>query len=480
MPAIITNGFRKYNADNFINSLKATSASPAGLGNKMYLMIGKADSWATSAGTYGGPEIGQYADGTYSDTIIPTPTDTTVAPFIHHNDMIAAKLINSSDVSHVVKRTNWTSGTVYHEYDHSRDDLIDRTFFVMNANYNVYKCIDNNGGLASTVEPSGQGNAITGPGLDGYRWKFMYEVQQADVLKYVTTDWIPIKYLPTDDDTKQWDVQQAAIDGELEHIAVSNGGTGYITGDGVAQATGNTTTAINLAQSETAVNDTFIGSSVYIKSGLGNGQLRLITDYVNSGTDRLLTVTPAWDANKTPDATSNYEVRPTVTVTATDQGSGGTAGTVRCGTVTAGIVKSIVADGGTLYRGATATLTTTGGVGQGSGCVLTPRIGPKGGHGSNAIKELGGAYVMINVRLEGTEDGKFDVGDDFRKVVLIANPIDASTGLVATGTAYDGVGTGSADNELKEDTGDIIYVEYRAPITRASDQTEDVKLVVEF
>ena len=87
---------------------------------------------------------------------------------------------------------------------------------------------------------------------------------------------------------------------------------------------------------------------------------------------------------------------------------------------------------------------------------------------------------MINVRLEGTEDGKFDVGDDFRKVVLIANPIDASTGLVATGTAYDGVGTGSADNELKEDTGDIIYVEYRAPIMRASDQTEDVKLVVEF
>jgi len=480
MPAIITNGFRKYNADNFINSLKATSASPAGLGNKMYLMIGKADSWATSAGTYGGPEIGQYADGTYSDTVIPTPTDTTVAPFIHHNDMIAAKLINSSDVSHVVKRTNWTSGTVYHEYDHSRDDLIDRTFFVMNANYNVYKCIDNNGGLASTVEPTGQGNDITGPGLDGYRWKFMYEVQQADVLKYVTTDWIPIKYLPTDDDTKQWDVQQAAIDGELEHIAVSNGGTGYITGDGAAQATGNTTTTINLAQTETAVNDTFIGSSVYIKSGLGNGQLRLITDYVNSGTDRLLTVTPAWDANKTPDTTSNYEVRPTVTVTATDQGSGGTAGTVRCSTVTAGVVKSIVATGGTLYRAATATLTTTGGVGQGSGCVLTPRISPKGGHGSNAIKELGGAYVMINVRLEGTEAGKFDVGDDFRKVVLIANPIDTSTGLVATGTAYDGVGTGSADNELKEDTGDIIYVEYRAPIMRASDQTEDVKLVVEF
>ena len=34
--------------------------------------------------------------------------------------------------------------------------------------------------------------------------------------------------------------------------------------------------------------------------------------------------------------------------------------------------------------------------------------------------------------------------------------------------------------EMDDDTGDMIYVEYRLPINRASDQTEDVKLVVEF
>ena len=54
----------------------------------------------------------------------------------------------------------------------------------------------------------------------------MYEVQQADVLKYVTTDWIPIKYLSSDDGNLQWDVQQAAVDGALEHIDVTAGGTG--------------------------------------------------------------------------------------------------------------------------------------------------------------------------------------------------------------------------------------------------------------
>ena len=39
---------------------------------------------------------------------------------------------------------------------------------------------------------------------------------------------------------------------------------------------------------------------------------------------------------------------------------------------------------------------------------------------------------------------------------------------------------GYANPELKPDSGDIIYIENRKPISRASDQTEDIKLVVEF
>ena len=95
MPAIITNAFRTYNADNFISSFST---------NKVYLMIGKDSVWS-------GASVGQYAESSPSDTAIPTPLDTTVAPYIHHNDMIAAKLINAADVSHVIKRTDWTSGT---------------------------------------------------------------------------------------------------------------------------------------------------------------------------------------------------------------------------------------------------------------------------------------------------------------------------------------------------------------------------------
>ena len=34
--------------------------------------------------------------------------------------------------------------------------------------------------------------------------------------------------------------------------------------------------------------------------------------------------------------------------------------------------------------------------------------------------------------------------------------------------------------EINADTGDIMYVENRSPITRAADQTENVKLIIEF
>ena len=442
MPAIITNAFRTYNADNFIGSFAS---------NKMYLMIGKADSWS-------GASLGQYTETSPSDTAIPTPIDTTVAPYIHHNDMIAAKLISESDVSHVVKRVDWTSGTVYTEYNHKQDDQIDQTFFVMTDQYNVYKCISNYGGAASTVKPTGQSTSISETS-DNYRWKFMYEVQQADVLKYVTTDWIPIKYLSSDDGNLQWDVQQAAVDGALEHIDVTAGGTGYVnTNTGTAQS-GSTSTTIILAATASATDDLYNNMTVYISSGTGSGQIKTITDYVGStktATVSTWTTTPATD--------SVYEVMPAVTITTTE----GSAAAARVSSVVGGVIKKVSMTAvGTLYRSGTATLTGGGG----SGCTLEPRIGPKGGHGKNAKTELGGAYVMINIRLVGTEGGDFVVGDDFRKVILIANPL--VSGAAGTASTYTGA-------ELDDDSGEQIYVEYRAPINRASDQTEDVKLVVEF
>ena len=40
--------------------------------------------------------------------------------------------------------------------------------------------------------------------------------------------------------------------------------------------------------------------------------------------------------------------------------------------------------------------------------------------------------------------------------------------------------SGYSNSELDHNTGDVIYIENRAPITRATDQTENIKLIIEF
>jgi hypothetical protein len=285
----------------------------------------------------------------------------------------------------------------------------------------------------------------------------MYEVPAADILKFVTTDWISVKS-PATSGTTQETVETAAVDGALEHIDVTAGGTSYIDNTGTAQA--GTTTTITLASGASGTDDTYNTMSVYITSGTGNGQLRTITDYV--GTTKVATVA-TWTT--TPDATSVYEVMPSVTITTTE----GSSATARVSSIASGVIKKVsMVAVGTLYRSGTATI--TGGVG--SGCTLEPRFGPPGGHGKNAVSELGGAFVMMNTRLVGADgSGDFVVGDDFRKVILIANPY--ASGVAATASTYSGA-------ELDDDAGEIIYVEYRAPINRVADQTEDIKIVAEF
>ena len=58
----------------------------------------------------------------------------------------------------------------------------------------------------------------------------------------------------------------------------------------------------------------------------------------------------------------------------------------------------------------------------------------------------------------------------------------AATPLTSSSTDVNGVSitSGYSNPELAADSGDIIYVEERSPITRASDQTENIKLIIEF
>ena len=79
-----------------------------------------------------------------------------------------------------------------------------------------------------------------------------------------------------------------------------------ISDQGIAQA--GAASNIQLAATASAIDDFYVGSIVYISSGLGAGQSRIITLY-DGGTQWTL-VYPAWALGAVPDNTSVYKVMP--------------------------------------------------------------------------------------------------------------------------------------------------------------------------
>jgi hypothetical protein len=65
----------------------------------------------------------------------------------------------------------------------------------------------------------------------------------------------------------------------------------------------------------------------------------------------------------------------------------------------------------------------------------------------------------------------------------ITGATSSATGTPASATEtvnYVSFTSGYSDPEIDTHSGDVLYVENRAPITRASDQTENIKLIIEF
>jgi len=499
MTAITTEKFRQHNAGQFYESFTEAAATT------YYLFIGKATPYttATTGGSEGSP---------------PTPTDGPGEEFYAWDDMIAGKKITSSFVSYVISRRNWTNGTVYDQYHHNVNssnaatsgatNIYDSTFYFMTTNLRVYKVLDNNGGTAYS------GSAPTSEStlpfeLGGYVLQYMYSINTSDSDKYLSTDFIPVSTDST--------ISDAATDGIISSLKIT-AGTNYTNGTYYAAVYGDGTSAGT-------------SSGAIVRITIANGAI--VSFGLTAGTDTTIHA----------------------------GGAGYTYGTVN------------LASG---YTFSDVTLATASAIG-GSGGSVEVIISPKGGHGSDAVKELGGHYVMMNVNLITAEGDDISTANDFRRVGLVIDPYNYGTTTVATastfrqtyalkltsisgtfvvdekisqettgaigkvvewdsssrkilyyqqerfgdygtngttgayvafsaanrvtGSTSDAYGTpdaaadsavtlaggqtitftdGYANPELKADSGNIIYIDNRISISRAADQTEDIKLIIEF
>jgi len=400
------------NAKAFIASLNAsdgrTSASKKS--TILYACLGKNTPWPDESSPPAPPQNVEYENQILKD------------------NFIGGKKIDTGSVSHVVPRKNWVSGTVYSMYRDTATNLFSDNaspFYVVTDQLNVYKCLFNNKKSASTVKPTGF-STLPFTASDGYTWKYLYTISLGEADKFMTSVHMPVKTVSATDGSTESDrllaVQAAAVDGAIQVIETNTSGVGY---DAVVDASvaAAVTTQLTVSQAvDVAIsdnNDRYNGSSVYVVSGTGAGQLRRIVNY--NGSTRTLTVNTAFTT--VPNTTSKVNIAPTVTIIG--DGSGAKA---YAHLNAAGAVANIsVINVGSKYTKAIALISANST--HGSGATANVVISPKGGHGSDCIAELGGDKVALNIQFQGSEgvsangNGYIPSNTEFRTISILKDPV---------------------------------------------------------
>ena len=462
MAAIVTNKFRHNNALQFFESFGEAAPSV------YYLFVGRPQPFSSGAG--GG-----------TDSAPPTPLDNVEDELMYFRDMLAAKKVTSSDVSYVVPRHDWTTGTVYDYYraDYGATvnsatvttvaggtDMFSTTtkFYVRSSANNVYKCMSNNSGAASTTEPTGTSTSELTT-ADGYVWKYMYTLTATEAGSFLTTDFMGIHTDAT--------VAAAATDGAVRHYKIANGGAGYtngtystqtLRGDGSAgtftvTVSGGAVTAVVAVGAGTGY--TFADCKIDSISGIGTPSTSAVVVPIIGPKNG--------HGDNAVEELGGFYVMTNTTLSGT-AGSGDFV--VNQDFRRIGIVRDPFDFGTTTI------------------CSADTRSALK----SVTFSGTPGSFVNDEVITGGTTGAKGLVVDFDSSTKVLKYIQTQWTGVKANGdlTAFAGTetvtGAGGASGtiasvnnpEIDYYSGDTIYAENRVPITRAGDQTENIKLIIEF
>jgi len=498
MSAIITEKFRSHNATNFYESF--TESSP----NTYYLFIGKATPFTT--GTSGG-----------SDSSPSTPADSVSREFYNWDAMIAAKKIPSTDITYALPRRDWSNGTTYDMYDDDisssntatsgATNLFDSSFYFITSDYRVYKVLDNNGGSAySGSEPT---STSTSPfALGGYVLKYMYALTASEAAKYLTTDYMPV----SDDST----VTTAATDGKIESLSITAGsgytdGTYYaaIYGDGTSAGTSSgaivriTVSSGSIASfGLTAGSDTTIhdGGAAYTYGTVNLGSSYTFSDAalsssssMGSGTGGAVGVIISPKNGHGHSAINELGGHYVMTATTLTQDEGDDVSTANDFREVGLVIDPTTYGTSTVASASTARMTfavkfssasgtfdadekisnSSGAIGKvvewdSTNSILYYHQERFGDYGTNSTTGAYTAFSGTGTITGGTSGATGSPSSSSTETVTLAN-----NNTIAFTSGY-------ANPELQPDSGDIIYIENRKPIQRASDQTEDIKLIIEF
>ena len=387
-----------------------------------------------------------------------------------------------TNFSFVIPRVNWTSGTTFAAYSDTVVAHPTVPYYAMIESNQVYVCLrqgTNAAGVAqpSTVAPSGTTN-ISFTTADGYAWKFLYSIGTLDAAAFKSANFIPVKLQGATDgsspatDVEQLAVQNAAIAGrQIVGFSIDAAGTGYTSNPTVAITGNGTGAAASAVQSGgSLVTITIDDSASTLKMGTGYDYASIaISGGGGSGATGTAIFGPkaGFGADPTDDLRARaimFNAKPV----GTEEGefivgnSFRQIGLIRNPTDSAGDAFT-ASDGNALRRLAMPTISSA----------FTQRTIMTG--------TTSGAKAFVNktdsdeIWYHQTEATGFT---QFQEAEAVTDTSGGAGVTQAAGTDADS----DAYIEPKVDkySGDLMYIENRAAVTRAADQTEDIKVIIEI
>ena len=489
--------------------VNATSAPASGS-----TMTGGTSSATAKASTY------RYA----TEDAPPAPIDNQIEKAAVYDDLIAAKRITSTFARLVAPRYNWSLST-NPKFDMYRPNysptpagggaigvqtalgssaLSGSKYYVMNSNYEVFKCLYNGQtpanatGINATYEPktsptAGQGtyaNGLFTESATGYIWKYMYTLSTADVIAFLSSDFLPMGTY----------AGPAAVDGAVHIAVIKDGGANMPTsgtvyvgvdGDGTGAIVKITTSAggaISSVEMEAAGtgytygNVRLVNGNVYSDTGLSNA----VT--IDANATGAVEVIMSPEGGHGADLAAEFFAKRVMTNIRLTYAEGSGDFPVDNDFRRIGIIQdpfnygtTTVASASTLRGTAAVKLTGSGDYTIDEEITQTVSGGTAKGRVVSWDSTNGILKYFQSPDLH-THNGKVLAFDHATNNVTgatssTARPIDGNQDTALADISFT---DGKANPEIAPNSGDIVYIENRRQITRAADQIEDIKLVIEF
>jgi hypothetical protein len=469
----------------------------------------KADADLATTNYYIG--ISKSEDWNATDTA-PTPLNTEKEQRDFRHGLQSVKKV--VDFSAVVPRVNWTAGQSYNVYNDTKvgHPSAPNQYYVVTANNSVYVCI-RQGRAASDGTPVPSENEPTGSSTkgvimaDGYGWKFLYTIGTLDASKYKSANFIPVKLQGATDgsspatDVEQLAIQNAAVSGaawnssggrQIVGIDLDSGGSGYssvptiaIVGDGDltahsgAHATALMTTGGTIGSVvNVKMNDDSAGAANLIEMGQGFS-FASVTFSGGSPTKPavgkvIFGPQGGFGADPRDDLRADammFNAKPN----GNEEGEFQTGNSFRQIGLIRNPKSSDSASAGGLFSdndGSCLRRLQFASIGTAftQGALMKADVSepaPRGYVDSATNVSAAGNLEVFYHQTESTGFTQFSAGQDI---------------VVTSGS---GAGTVKASNQLTEAkvekySGDLLYIDNRAAVVRAADQTEDIKVIIEI